>query len=106
MDEYAAKIVSAVSEFICKFEDEGNIYIVMWISECGDQHPLLCAIAKNIVEVMVRGPFANRVAYTIQNAVNSSASIQPFDLIAMIGEFRNKRGSDAGEAPAAKRQRH
>ena len=34
MDEYAAKIVSAVSEFIRKFEDEGNIYIVMWISEC------------------------------------------------------------------------
>jgi hypothetical protein len=36
MDEYAAKIVSAVSEFICKFEDEDNIYIVKWISDAGE----------------------------------------------------------------------
>ena len=105
MDKYAARIVSAVSAFIREYEDEENIHIVEWISGCEDQHALLCAIAKNIVEVMVRGPFANRVAHTIQKAINSSVSIQPFDLIAMIWELRNKRGGDAGEAPTAKRQR-
>jgi hypothetical protein len=106
MDEYADKIVKSVSEFIRKYEEEDSIYIMKWISESSDAPALLCAIAQNIADSPFRGPLADRVACAIQDAVNKSGAIQPFDLVGMIGVLRNKRVADAGEGPAAKKVRN
>ena len=106
MDEYAAQIVSTVSEHILTYEGEDSIYIMQWISESSDAPALLCAIAQNLAVSSFRGPLADRVACAIQDAVNKSGAIQPFDLVGMIGVLRNKRRVDAGEESAAKRVRN